>query len=587
MPELSEEARLLDGALIEGDSAEVQKRLAAVTNIKAGLSARNLYFVSRALSARSNALAGAGKHAAALAAVRTAVEISPDDVDASLLVVRRAFKADPADINGWSAPLKSAVRAWLNHPLHLAALKFNLLALLVFSAFTAFALFLGAVFSAHARAVVGDFRRLMPVYMEHGTARVALALAVLAALCATGVFVTLLAIGLLLAGQMKPRGKAVMAVFIIFFIALPLFGRHAGKGVVLLDSPDARAADRFLTGGFEPDDIKVFEAAYRRNSADTRLMLMLGTMDRRVQKYDAAETHLKNVIHLDPKNVAALVEMGNVHFNRQEYREAEIMYKNALGLSPSLFAGHYNLGAVYLEQFRTEESNAELDVAARLDPARANQLMAAKGNKNADKVISVRLEGEMPAYIAREVEEGGLALADRTSAFFLWGLGTNAHIAVMTAYLFLFASAGFGWARFGVHETCGSCGAVFLPMFEKPDKGVYKCNQCVAYASPQKSGILGLKEKKVKEILNHQFAIRNTAMWMNILAPGMGGVWKNQHPAGAFFLVITSAFLVGVAGVAFVAALGYRLPPPPALGALAGAMALYYLLAIPFSGGEK
>lgn len=581
LPELAESVRQLDAAITTGNGADAEQGLAAVHDWKGRLSAQNLYFVSDYFLARAYTLAREGKRAEAAKAARIAADISPDYPRAWISLADRHFAIAAGDVNGWFDPLVNAAKAYFADPLTKRAFGYNVTALMVFSVIMAFAAFVAAATAAFRTPLIQDLRRLFPLDADAKAAATVLIILLASLAAGIGWFAVVLALGLLLAGYLTWGGRAVLLAFLVLFAALPLAGLKAGKGIALLTARDAGAASRFITGGFEPDDLKDLETALAKHPDDTRLLYMLGAMNRRLARYDAAEGYLKRATQLDPKNVPALVEMGNLNFNRGEFRDAEIMYKNALGLAPSSFEGHYNLGAAYLEQFRTEESNAELDVVARLDGPRANAMIAAKANKFAPKVMSVRLGFmEFPAAVEASVDEKAAGLAKKASAFFLWNTTRDGHFMLAGGYILAFAAAIALWGMFGVHIICPSCGATFMPMFSKAIKGVVKCNQCVAMGSAKKSGIFGLKDNKVRQILNYQASRRETANLLNFLMPGLGSVWYGSYLGGAIMLVFSAAFWTPLLGWGALIAAGYRPAPGILYAALLGAMAVYYMVAV-------
>lgn len=582
LPELAESVRQLDVAVTIGDVADAELKLAALHDWKGRLSAQNLYFVSDYFLARSYTLAREGKRAEATMAARMAADISPDYPRAWISFAERHFAVAAPDVNGWFDPLVNAVKAYFADPLAKRTVGYNVIALMVFSVILAFAAFVIAATAAFRYPLVQDLRRLFPIDADAKAAATVLVILLIALAAGLGWFAVVLALPLLLAGYLTWGGRAALLAFLVLFAAMPLAGAKAGKGLALLTARDTGAASRFITGGFEPDDLKDMETALAKHPDDTRLLFMLGAMNRRLSRYDAAGGYLKRAIQLDPKNIPALVEMGNLNFNRGEFRDAEIMYKNALGLAPSSFEGHYNLGAAYLEQFRTEESNAELDMVARLDGSRANATIAAKANKFAPKVMSVRLGFmEFPASVEASVDETAAGLAKKTSAFFLWNTTRDGHFMLAGGAILAFAAAIALWGMFGVHIICPSCGTTFMPMFAKADKGVVKCNQCVAMGSAKKSGIFGLKDNKVRQILNYQAGRRETANTLNFLMPGLGSVWYGSYLGGAIMLVFSAAFWTPLLGLAALLAAGYRPAPGLAYAALLGSMAVYYLVAVP------
>ncbi len=588
LPELADAVRRLDAAVSLGDAAAADEQLAAVRDWKGRLSANDFYFVSDFLRSRSYTLAREGKTAEAALAAHATADVSPDYAAAWFTLAGRNFKRDVVNYGGWFNPFVTGVKAYFADPLAKRAFGYNLITLGIFSLFGGFIAFIAAATYANAGPLIQDIRRIFPMASSAKLAVGALLLFLLALVAGVGIFAALLVLPLLLAGHLNWQGRAVTLVFLALVAALPFVGGDAGKGIALLTSREARAADRFITGGFEPDDIKEFETSLRRHPNDVRLMYILGAMNRRLERYEEAEGYLTRALQLDQKSVPALVEMGNLYFNRGEFRDAEIMYRNALGLAPSSFEGHYNLAAAYLEQFRTEESNAELDAASRIDTLRTNRLIAAKEGKFAPKVVSVRLgANEFPATVERAVGDAAAGLGAKAREFFLWPSGRNAHLIVLAAYIAAFAAAIGAWRVAGAHGICPSCGATFMPMFSKVEKGVVKCNQCVALASPKKSTVFGLKDKKTRQILGYQTARRETANLLNIIMPGLGFAWRGSFALGAILLIVSAGFWANLLGWGVMLAAGYRPAPAFVYGGLLALMALYYLAAAPLSYWRK
>jgi Flp pilus assembly protein TadD len=94
--------------------------------------------------------------------------------------------------------------------------------------------------------------------------------------------------------------------------------------------------------------------------------------------YQSAELGFQSVLHLEPRNVAALSNLGVIYSRTSRADEAITVYRRALLLSPNDKALLLNLGLVYL---RREEHSRALPLFARvvaIDPQhlQARQLLA-------------------------------------------------------------------------------------------------------------------------------------------------------------------------------------------------------------------
>lgn len=75
------------------------------------------------------------------------------------------------------------------------------------------------------------------------------------------------------------------------------------------------------------------------------------------KKFPEAETELKNVLELSPKNLAALVLLGRLcSFDPKRLDQAEDYLKQALKLSPDSIEAHFDLGRVYALKGERRES---------------------------------------------------------------------------------------------------------------------------------------------------------------------------------------------------------------------------------------
>lgn len=70
----------------------------------------------------------------------------------------------------------------------------------------------------------------------------------------------------------------------------------------------------------------------------------------------AAVLAYRRALALDPRMVAALVNLANLHYAQDAIAEAEALYEKALTIEPTCFEAQFNLGNVYHDTGRFEEA---------------------------------------------------------------------------------------------------------------------------------------------------------------------------------------------------------------------------------------
>jgi Flp pilus assembly protein TadD len=74
------------------------------------------------------------------------------------------------------------------------------------------------------------------------------------------------------------------------------------------------------------------------------------------EQQEAAILAYRRALSLDPRMVAALVNLANLHYAHDAGPEAEALYEKALTLEPTCFEARFNLGNVYHDTGRFEEA---------------------------------------------------------------------------------------------------------------------------------------------------------------------------------------------------------------------------------------
>lgn len=85
-------------------------------------------------------------------------------------------------------------------------------------------------------------------------------------------------------------------------------------------------------------------------------------------KTKEAEKTIHDAIHLNPREILAYINLGNLMDEQDRPDEAEKAYLQAITLAPQNARAHYNLGLLFSEEGKLKESENEFSKAIQLDP---------------------------------------------------------------------------------------------------------------------------------------------------------------------------------------------------------------------------
>lgn len=71
---------------------------------------------------------------------------------------------------------------------------------------------------------------------------------------------------------------------------------------------------------------------------------------------EAAAAAYRRALEVDPYLVAALINLGNIHYAHDELAEAQALYERAIGLEPDFFEAYFNLGNIYHDRGEYQEA---------------------------------------------------------------------------------------------------------------------------------------------------------------------------------------------------------------------------------------
>ena len=117
------------------------------------------------------------------------------------------------------------------------------------------------------------------------------------------------------------------------------------------------------TGGPTDSDISRAEALFIAASA-------LDADD--PDQSEQAEALYRRALDADPYLVAALINLGNLHYARNRLAEALALYEQAIALAPDYFEAHYNRANVLHDAGRFDQAAESYDAALALDPDHAD-----------------------------------------------------------------------------------------------------------------------------------------------------------------------------------------------------------------------
>ena len=134
-----------------------------------------------------------------------------------------------------------------------------------------------------------------------------------------------------------------------------------------------------------------------------------GTFLASEKRYQEAEEQLRAAVQLNPSEVTAQVNLGNLLRGQNKLKESETVYRKALQLDEHNASVHYDLGVVLAELKRPAEAEAELRKAVADDPtdtdllrALAQQLQTNGKHEEARQVLA-RLKQLAPVKPAKPV----------------------------------------------------------------------------------------------------------------------------------------------------------------------------------------
>ena len=76
----------------------------------------------------------------------------------------------------------------------------------------------------------------------------------------------------------------------------------------------------------------------------------------------------RRTLEIDPDYVLAYLNWGAALYTKGQYEDAIKIYREGIEVNPLFASLHYSLGLALEQQKRTAEAEAELALAAKIDP---------------------------------------------------------------------------------------------------------------------------------------------------------------------------------------------------------------------------
>ena len=116
-----------------------------------------------------------------------------------------------------------------------------------------------------------------------------------------------------------------------------------------------------------PEARQQFERSLVLAPDQTESYFRLGLIDLDAKNLDQAAANFQQVLSRDPKHGGALSGLGRVAFEQKRYSEAIDLLQRAVASDDSLREAHYYLGLTFAHLGRRPESEAQLQIATRLE----------------------------------------------------------------------------------------------------------------------------------------------------------------------------------------------------------------------------
>lgn len=127
-------------------------------------------------------------------------------------------------------------------------------------------------------------------------------------------------------------------------------------------------ADELAGAGDWTGAADLLRKAGAAESGDDELLFNLAFYEGRAGQTDAALTHYRAALKVNPKHVEANNNLGNLFLRRNDLTNAAAHFAEAIRINPKHPSAHNNLGIVLARQNRAPEAIPEFEAAVRFKP---------------------------------------------------------------------------------------------------------------------------------------------------------------------------------------------------------------------------
>ncbi|HTJ51820.1 MAG TPA: tetratricopeptide repeat protein [Cyclobacteriaceae bacterium] len=111
------------------------------------------------------------------------------------------------------------------------------------------------------------------------------------------------------------------------------------------------------------------QAGEEQENERAQILTSYGIYLASIGKQAEAERKIREALRMNPSEVLALINLGNLLDEHGKKEEAEKSYRKAITLAPRNARAHYNLAILLSESGHTDESVKELNKVILLDPS--------------------------------------------------------------------------------------------------------------------------------------------------------------------------------------------------------------------------
>jgi tetratricopeptide (TPR) repeat protein len=338
-------------------------------------------------------------------------------------------------------------------------------------------------------------------------------------------------------------GRAERAVTLGALTTLALLGsahRFAVSIYAAATDPVVRTTLAAADGGYSPERIVQLRGLVDAHPDNAVYRFLIAGLYKNGRYFEEAFEEYKRALEIDPRMVAAHVNVGNIFFTTGQYGEAIANYHRALDIDSNSLLALFDLHLAQSEAFRFREAEESLARARALDPSELARLFGVgrDGSEHAT-VVDARIEvsSAWRAALEGRTRPQGPAQDEpptRLAAALSGPTSLGALLALAVCLLAL-------WPRLrSTGQRCGRCGRAFCAECKSGRDGSDLCSQCVHLfvlgdgLSPE------TKRRKMREI--ERFTrrarwIRRIASW---LLPGAGHLLRGCAARG---VVLASVWL--------------------------------------------